>query len=131
MKFSLNGEFLCFTLLFNFVKKFLCQTLRRRANLRKTDLIRGTTYQFAHFTNSIRASAYRYVERRWYVLLSSLPDCQASCLTRWYNKPRDITKDFKKRLFTGDRTFHGLKITNCNKTLIVVKQSWGILEVGR
>ena len=33
----LNSEFLCFTLLSNLVKKFLCQTLRRKANLEKTD----------------------------------------------------------------------------------------------
>ena len=48
-KFFLNGEFLCFTLLSNFGKKILCQTLRRRANLEKTDLMRATTYQFCIF----------------------------------------------------------------------------------
>ena len=42
----MNGEFLCFTFLSNFVKKIICQTLRRRANLEKTYLIRRTTYQF-------------------------------------------------------------------------------------
>ena len=41
--FFLNGEFLCFTLLSNLVKKVHCQALRRRANLEKTDLIRQTT----------------------------------------------------------------------------------------
>ena len=49
MNFFLNGEFLCFTTLTNFVKKFLCQTLRRRANLEKTDLICQTTHQFCIF----------------------------------------------------------------------------------
>ena len=39
MIFFLNGEFLCFTLLSNLVKRILCQTLRKRANLEKTDLI--------------------------------------------------------------------------------------------
>ena len=47
--FFLNGEFLCFTLLSNFVKKFLCQTLSRRANLEKTDLTCRTMYQFCIF----------------------------------------------------------------------------------
>ena len=42
----LNSEFLCFTLLSNLVKKFLCQTPRRKANLEKTDLMHRTTYQF-------------------------------------------------------------------------------------
>ena len=45
----LHGKFLCFTLLSNFVKKIICQTLMRRANLEKTDLIWGTTYQFCIF----------------------------------------------------------------------------------
>ena len=49
VKISFNGEFLCFTLLSNFLKTFLCQTLRRRASLGKTDLIRRTTYQFCIF----------------------------------------------------------------------------------
>ena len=44
--FFLNVEFLCVTLS-NFVKKIICQTLRRRANLEQTDLIRQTTYQFS------------------------------------------------------------------------------------
>ena len=47
--FLLNVEFLFFTLLFNFVKKCLCQTVRRRANWEKTDVIRRTTYQFCIF----------------------------------------------------------------------------------
>ena len=51
MIFFLNGEFLCFTLLSNLVKKFLCQTLRRRANLEKTELICQTTYQFCIFNS--------------------------------------------------------------------------------
>ena len=72
--FFLNDEFLCFLLLSNLVKKILCQTLRRRANLGKTDLIRRTTYQFCIFDSlDIRALAYRYVERWWYIIWNSLP----------------------------------------------------------
>ena len=39
---------------------------------------------FAFLTHSIRASAYWYVERRWYVVSSSLPDymCSSSCSYR-------------------------------------------------
>ena len=52
VNFFLNSEFLCFTLLSNFVKKFICHTLRRRANLEKSDLIRQrTTYQFCIFNS--------------------------------------------------------------------------------
>ena len=49
VKIFLNGEFLCFTHLSNFVKKILCQTLRRRASLEKTDLICQMMYQFCIF----------------------------------------------------------------------------------
>ena len=44
--FFLNSEVPCFTLLSNLVKNFLCQTLRGRPNLEKSDLIYRTTYQF-------------------------------------------------------------------------------------
>ena len=47
--FFLNGEFLCFTLFSNLVKKFICETLRRKADLEKTDLIHITTHQFCIF----------------------------------------------------------------------------------
>ena len=53
VRFFWNVELLCFTLLFNFVKRFICQTLRRRANLRKTDLIRRTTYQLSKMSTHI------------------------------------------------------------------------------
>ena len=62
-KLFLNGEFLCFTLLSNFVKKIPLQTLRRRASLGKTDLIRRTTYQFCIFDSFDTYSVYRYVDR--------------------------------------------------------------------
>ena len=45
MNFFLNSEFLCFTLFSNLVK-FICQTLRRWANLEKTNLIHRMTYKF-------------------------------------------------------------------------------------
>ena len=47
--FFLNSEFLCFTLFSNLVKKFICQTLRRWANLEKTNLIHQMTYKFCIF----------------------------------------------------------------------------------
>ena len=36
-------------------------------------------------------------------------------LISWYNKPSDITKEFRKKAIQFHRTFHGLKITNCPK----------------
>ena len=72
-----HSEFLCFTLLSNFVKKILCQMLRRRANLETIDLIHQTTYWFCIFdsldtffgvvTASIRRATV-------IVISSSLPD---------------------------------------------------------
>ena len=47
--FCMNSEFLHFILPSKFVKKFLFQTLRRRASLEKIDLIQQTTYQFCIF----------------------------------------------------------------------------------
>ena len=61
MIFFLNGEFLCFTLLSNLVKKFICQTLRRN-NLEKTDLICRTMYQFCIFDSLDTCLANGYVE---------------------------------------------------------------------
>ena len=69
----LNSEFLCFTLLSNSVKKiFFCQTLWRRANLEKTNLIHQVTFQFCIFDSFDHASLYRCVEQQWYVVWSSL-----------------------------------------------------------
>ena len=68
MNFFLNGEILCFTILSNFWKKCICQILRRKASLEKSDLYVERRINFAFLTHSIRVSAYRYVERRWYVV---------------------------------------------------------------
>ena len=81
MNFFLNGEFLCFTLLSNLVKKFLCKTLRRRASLEKLIWYMEWCINFAFLTHSTRASVYRYIERQWYLIWSSLPDYHNSAET--------------------------------------------------
>ena len=76
-KCFLNGEFLCFTLLYNFARKF---RKFRRANLEKSDLKRRATYQFCIFDSfntcfgvSIRRTT---VIRRfeWFTWLAPLSD---------------------------------------------------------
>ena len=68
---SLNGEFLCLILLASFVrKKIICQTLRRKLVWYVKQRI-----SFAFLTHLIRVSLYRYLERWWYVVSISWPDC--------------------------------------------------------
>ena len=75
MIFFLNGEFLCFTLLSNLVKRILCQTLRKRANLEKTNLIIDmlNNVSMLHFslTQYMLWHIYQYIERQQYIVWST------------------------------------------------------------
>ena len=71
--FCMNGEFLHFTLPSKFVKKFLFQTLRRRANLEKIDLIQQTTYQFCIFDSLDTCFGVSICRTTVIVVSSSLP----------------------------------------------------------
>ena len=75
MIFFLNGEFLCFTLLSNLVKRILCQTLRKRANLEKTNLIIDmlNNVSMLHFslTQYMLWYIYQYIERQRYIVWST------------------------------------------------------------
>ena len=71
--FCMNDEFLHFTLPSNFVKKFLFQTLRRRANLDKIDLIQQTTYQFCIFDSFDTCFRVSICRTTVIVVSSSLP----------------------------------------------------------
>ena len=119
----LNGDFLfnsrlfCFILLSNFVKKVPCQTLRRRANLEKSVLIRRTMYQFCIFDSCDTYSGYRYVEQRWYVVSSSFPDCHSWSYSHFTSIPLFIKKPDASPFtdnFGASHVYQGLFLNQCS-----------------
>ena len=69
---------------------------------------------------------YYFEETKGYDVKASFISRPVSHLIMWYNKPRDITKEFSELAIQFHWTFHGLKITNCtsiwpNFILIVLR----------
>ena len=62
-------------------------------------------FQFVIF----KPLGYCFEETKWFDVMTSFASRPVSRLSRWYNKPGDITNEFWEKVIQFHGTFHGLK----------------------